>query len=83
MVVHFQIYLAASDLSIVRCLGHCFSATGAGNEGRASFGALRSSKLKLLYLHHGRYSLKPQKEQTPSSHCLEIMDAPIAISPKL
>ncbi|XP_059593845.1 uncharacterized protein LOC100240848 isoform X4 [Vitis vinifera] len=45
MVVHFQIYLAASDLSIVRCLGHCFSATGAGNEGRASFGALRSSKL--------------------------------------
>ncbi|RVX20722.1 hypothetical protein CK203_002822 [Vitis vinifera] len=36
---------------------------------------------KVLYLHQGSYSLKPQKEQTPSSHSLEIMDALIPISP--
>lgn len=27
MAVHFQFCLAASDLSIVCCLGHCFSTT--------------------------------------------------------
>ncbi|RVX20569.1 hypothetical protein CK203_002827 [Vitis vinifera] len=90
MAVHFQFCLAASDLSIVCCLAIAFLLQIRADRASELYD-LQNCVLphelmwvvqKVLYLRHGRYSLKPQKEQTPSSRSLEIMDAPIPISPK-